>query len=351
MTYNMKTSDFDYNLPTKFIAQEPMRPRDHSKLLVLDRKTGQIEHKQFFEIVDHLGTGDVLVFNDTKVFRARLIGNLQKNTESTSNMRDGVEVFLLREEKGLWECLLRPGRKVRLGNVIDFGGMTGEVIAKRDDGIAEIKLSGSSSKQISFIDSHGQIPTPPYIEKIPDKLETYQTVYAKKRGSVAAPTAGFHFTEELINKLKDKGVAIEFITLHVGLGTFQSVKEDTFEEHAMHVEFAQINKSVATRINKAKREGRRIIACGTTTCRALEGVATKHNGKLAAYSGDVDIFIMPGFQFQVIDGLITNFHLPKSTLIALVSALTTRENILNAYEVAKREGYRFYSFGDAMVIV
>ncbi len=347
----MKTSDFDYNLPAKFIAQEPMRPRDHSKLLVLDRKTGKMKHKQFFEIIDHLESGDVLVFNDTKVFRARLIGNLLENEGSASSMRDGVEVFLLRENDGLWECLLRPGRKVRLGNIIDFGGMTGEVVAKRDDGIAEIKLSGTSRKQIFFIDSHGQIPTPPYIEKIPDKLETYQTVYAKKRGSVAAPTAGFHFTEELINKLKDKGVAIEFITLHVGLGTFQPVKEDTLEEHAIHVEFVEVSKSVATRINKAKHDGRRIIACGTTTCRALEGVAAKHDGKLAAYSGDVDIFIMPGFEFQIIDGLITNFHLPKSTLIALVSALSTRENILNAYRIAKREGYRFYSFGDAMMIV
>jgi len=324
---------FDYYLPSEQIAQKPVRPRDHSRLLVIDRKTGATVHKQFFEIADELRAGDVLVMNDTKVFKARL--------------RAGeIEVFLLRGEGREWSALLRPGRKARIGDTFDLGGLVAEVREKSEDGIATLQFDAGVPEVLAFTDAHGEIPVPPYVEKAPEKLEDYQTVYAKTVGSVAAPTAGFHFTPELIETLKAKGVQFEFVTLHVGIGTFRPVKTETLEEHEMHREFVSIDAETAARINAAKREGRRVIAVGTTTVRALEGSGVPKIG----FAGDVNLFITPGFDFKIIDGLITNFHLPKSTLLVLVSALAGREHILAAYEEAVRLGYRFFSFGDAMFI-
>jgi S-adenosylmethionine:tRNA ribosyltransferase-isomerase len=350
---------FDYHLPVEQIAQFPVEPRDSSKLLVLNRSTGDIEHRRFFEIVDYLRAGDVLVMNDTKVFKARLHGKVD-NKE--------IEVFLLRHksigvdceaipdlrinEFGLWGALLKPGRKVKIGDEIDFGELKATVVDKAEDGVVQLEFSVLPEEVLAFTDRHGEVPVPPYVKKIPNKLEIYQTVYARETGSVAAPTAGFHFTKELLQKIKDLGVQIEFVTLHVGIGTFRPVKTENLEEHEMHSELVEIKAEVAEHINQAKIEGRRIISVGTTTVRALEGVANLNKGKLpeSGFVGEVNIFITPGFKFNIIDALITNFHLPKSTLIVLVSALAGRERVLAAYEAAVKEGYRFYSFGDAMFI-
>ncbi len=335
---------FNYHLPPEQIAQEPVRPRDRSRLLVLDRKTGDRTHKTFFEIADELRAGDVLVMNDTKVFRARLEGEVKSQKSKVK-----VEVFLLRGEGTRWSALLRPGRKVKVGDAIEFPGTSvpfiATVVEKRADGTATLAFDVGVEEVIAFTDAHGEIPVPPYVEKAPERLEDYQTVYAKTVGSVAAPTAGFHFTPELIEALKAKGVQFEFVTLHVGIGTFRPVKTETLEEHEMHAEFVMIGAGTAGRIAAAKREGRRVIAVGTTTVRALEGGGIEE-GKL----GDVNLFITPGFEFRIIDGLITNFHLPKSTLLVLVSAFAGRESVLRAYEEAVRMGYRFFSFGDAMFI-
>lgn len=326
-------SMFDYRLPPERIAQEPIRPRDHSRLLVLDRETGQFAHKRFFEIEDELRAGDVLVMNDTKVFRARL--------------RAGdVEVFLLRGDGTRWEALLRPGRKVQVGDALDLGGLVARVEAKRGDGVATLSFDVGVEDVLAFTDAHGEIPVPPYVEKVPERPEDYQTVYAREVGSVAAPTAGFHFTPELMERLRNKGVQFEFVTLHVGIGTFRPVKSDTLEGHEMHAELVSIDAETSARIRAAKNEGRRVVAVGTTTVRALEGSGVPDGG----FSGDVNLFITPGFAFRVIDGLVTNFHLPKSTLLVLVSAFAGRERVLAAYEEAVRLGYRFFSFGDAMFI-
>jgi len=356
---------FDYYLPPEQIAQAPVEPRDLSRLLVLkpfnspkqarlaqglrlldwprSLRGGEIEHRRFFEIIDYLRPGDVLVMNDTKVFKARLRGKV-KELE--------VEVFLLCSSNKVWQALLRPGRKIKINDEIDFGELKAKVINKAEDGTARLGFSVSPEDVLSFTDCYGEIPVPPYIKQVPDKLETYQTIYARETGSVAAPTAGFHFTKELLKKIKRKGIEIEFVTLHIGLGTFRPVKSETLEEHKMHSELVEIKSEVARRINAAKKTGRRIIAVGTTTTRALEGVASTNNGVLPenGFFGEVNIFITPGFKFNIIDSLITNFHLPKSTLLVLVSALAGRENILRAYKEAIREGYRFYSFGDAMFI-
>ncbi|PJA45925.1 tRNA preQ1(34) S-adenosylmethionine ribosyltransferase-isomerase QueA [Candidatus Uhrbacteria bacterium CG_4_9_14_3_um_filter_50_9] len=335
----MRTDLFDYDLPEKLIAQYSVEPRDHSRLMVLDRETGRVEHKRFYEIVDELHEGDVLVMNNTKVFRARLRGGVGERK---------VEVFLLRERDGLWDVLMQPGRHVSVGDVVKIGDVRGEVVEKAD--VFRVKFDRPATDLVVFANAHGEIPIPPYVHEVPEHLDQYQTVYATEIGSVAAPTSGFHFTEELLERIRAKGVQIEYVTLHVGIGTFRPVKTDILEEHEMHAEFVAVSEKVAERINLAKQEGRRVIAVGTTTVRTLEGIAALHEGKLVGYSGDVNLFIKPGFEFHVIDALITNFHLPKSTLLVLVSAFVGREHVLSAYEQAVTETYRFFSFGDAMFV-
>lgn len=329
---------FDYDLPEHFIAQKSAEPRDHSKLMVLDRLTGQIQHQHFYDLEDFLKAGDVLVFNTSKVFKARFVDG-------------GVEMFVLRIFDQRAEVLLRPGKKFPPGSVVAFFDRAFTVEHKQVDGVASVYTGLSIHDMLAFCDDHGTVPTPPYVKASHQLDGDYQTVYAKEVGSVAAPTAGFHFTEELLEKIKAKGVQIEYVVLHVGIGTFRPVQVDTLEEHTMHSEWVSLPADVANRVNTAKSEGRRIIAVGTTTTRVLEGVATLHDGKIVGYEGDVNMFITPGYQFKVIDGLITNFHLPKSTLLVLVSALAGRENILAAYEEAKKNNYRFFSFGDGMLIL
>ena len=339
------TTDFDYDLPEEMIAQQPIEPRDQSKLLVLDRKDNGISHYHFYDLPEFLQAGDVLVFNDTKVFPARVQARMEGR---------GVEVFFLRDiGDKRWEVLLRPARKVSVAAQLDLGdGQMAAVQEKRANGVAVIQTSWTHEETLAFLATHGETPLPPYVKNTSITSERYQTVYAKTLGSVAAPTAGFHFTSELLEKIKAKGVHVEFLTLHVGLGTFKPIKSETLEEHVMHPEFVEIEKDVVGRINAAKQQGRRVIAVGTTSARALEGVALLHDGKLpdSGFVGEVNLFITPGFVFKVIDNLLTNFHLPKSTLLVLVSALAGRENILRAYEEAKANKYRFYSFGDAMFI-
>ncbi len=352
---------FDYELPQEYIAQAPMEPRDHSKLMVLDRSHASIEHKKFFDLVDYLRPGDVLVFNNTKVFKARLLGRIKKEKmgERENDGEEGkVEIFLLRERDGLWEVLMRPGKKVSVGSVIDVGTMHAlcmhaTVKEKHEDGTVLVDFGVSTDAVLAFCEAHGEVPIPPYVEKSEATTQNYQTVYAKETGAVAAPTAGLHFTEALLEKIKAKGVQIEFVTLHVGLGTFLPVKSATLEEHMMHAEFVRVDEATAERINLAKSEGRRVIAVGTTTVRTLEAVADLHlsaTSLLSPYTGDVNIFITPGYAFKIVDAMITNFHLPKSTLLALVSAFAGREFVLQAYEEAKKNDYRFYSFGDAMFL-
>lgn len=318
-----QVEQFNYILPKELIAQRSVEPRDHSRLLVLDRKTGERKHKRFFEVVDELKRGDMLVFNDTKVFRARL-------------KAEDIEIFLLCAHKdNIWEILVRPGQKVQVAKklCIERGDdkLFGEVLEKKSDGIVSMRFNLSSEKVIEFANAHGEISIPPYVRSQPKKLEDYQTIYAKKTGSVAAPTAGFHFTDHLMSELKSKGVQLEFVTLHVGLGTFRPMKTKTIEEHEMHGEFVSISQQTAERINQAKKEGRRVIAVGTTTVRTLEGI-TSTFGILKKFDGEVNLFIKPGFDFKIIDGLITNFHLPKSTLLVLVSVFAGREKILHAYK-------------------
>ncbi|MBU1705358.1 tRNA preQ1(34) S-adenosylmethionine ribosyltransferase-isomerase QueA [Patescibacteria group bacterium] len=343
----MSVKLFDYHLPPELIAQASVEPRDQSRLLVLEKQSGKREHKLFFEIIDELKAGDVLVMNMTKVFKARLRGHVGEKE---------VEVFLLREIKrekvgrvkgSEWKVLLKPGRLVSVGSKIQIGEMKAEVLEKTDT--VRIKIDADLDQVLAYADQHGEIPVPPYVKQVPDQLEKYQTVYAEQIGSVAAPTAGFHFTKELLSKIREKGVQIEFVTLHVGIGTFRPMKTETIEEHEMHAEFVRVDGEVARRINQAKEEGRRIIAVGTTSVRTLEGVADDE-GRLREFAGDVNLFIKPGYEFKIVDALITNFHLPKSTLLVLVSALAGRENIMAAYEEAVAKKYRFYSFGDAMLI-
>ncbi len=340
----MDLRDFNYELPEELIAQDPLEDRSSSRLMVLHKETGRIEHKIFKDIIDYLNPGDCLVINDTKVIPARLMG-VKEDTGAA------IEVLLLkRNADDVWECLVKPGKKARTGARIVFGEglLTGEIVDVIDDGNRMIKFHYEGIFE-EILDKLGQMPLPPYItHKLQDK-NRYQTVYAKNEGSAAAPTAGLHFTKELLERIKEKGVNVVSVTLHVGLGTFRPVKVDKIEEHHMHTETFNITKEAADTINRTKAAGGRVIAVGTTSCRTLESAAGD-DGVIPAKSGDTDIFIYPGYKFKAIDCLITNFHLPESTLIMLVSALAGRDNIMNAYETAVKERYRFFSFGDAMFI-
>ncbi|WP_040397229.1 tRNA preQ1(34) S-adenosylmethionine ribosyltransferase-isomerase QueA [Anaerococcus senegalensis] len=339
----MRTEDFDYNLPEELIAQHPADKRDFSRLMVVDRKTGQREDKHFYDIIDYLNEGDLLVMNDTRVIPARLFGHRPEKEEK-------IEVFLLENiEKDKWEVLVKPGKKMKIGTKCIFSDeLSLEVINIKEDGNRVVEFSYEGIFQ-EILDKLGNMPLPPYIkEKLKDK-ERYQTVYSKNPGSVAAPTAGLHFTKDLLKKIEDKGVKLAFITLNVGLGTFRPVKVDDVKNHKMHSEYYQISKETADLINETKKNNKRIISTGTTTTRTLESVFKK-NGQIKEDSGWTDIFIYPGFKFNVIDCQITNFHLPKSTLIMLVSALANKEIILDAYKDAVDKKYRFFSFGDAMFL-
>ena len=340
----MDLKDFNYDLPEELIAQDPLEDRSSSRLMVLHKDTGRIEHKIFRDIIDYLNPGDCLVINDTKVIPARLMG-IKEDTGAA------IEVLLLkRNADDVWECLVKPGKKARTGARIVFGEglLVGELVDVIEDGNRMIKFHYEGIFE-EILDKLGQMPLPPYItHKLQDK-NRYQTVYARNEGSAAAPTAGLHFTKELLEKIKEKGVNVVSITLHVGLGTFRPVKVDKIEEHHMHTETFNISKEAADTINRTRAAGGRVIAVGTTSCRTLESAAAD-DGTIPARSGDTDIFIYPGYKFKAIDCLITNFHLPESTLIMLVSALAGRDNIMNAYETAVKERYRFFSFGDAMFI-
>lgn len=340
----MQTKDFDYHLPEHLIAQTPLNERSSSRLLVMDRFNGEIEHKQFSSILDYLNKGDVLVVNDTKVIPARLIGS-KIETKAT------IELLLLKElGEDTWECLSRPFKRLHIGTKIEFGNslLVAEVIEKKSEGIVNVKFSYKGIF-LNILDKLGEMPLPPYIhEKLSDK-DRYQTVYAKNIGSAAAPTAGLHFTEALLESLKKKGVIIASVTLHVGLGTFRPVEVEDVTHHEMHSEYYQMNKETADILNSAKKENRRIIAVGTTSTRTLETIMKKY-GEFKECEGNTNIFIYPGYEFEAINGLITNFHLPKSTLVMLVSAFSKKEYILKAYKEAVELEYRFFSFGDAMFI-
>lgn len=336
--------DFYFDLPQELIAQDPLADRSASRLLVLDRETGKTEHKVFTDIVDYLHEGDCLVLNNTKVIPARLMGT---KTETGA----AIEVLLLKRHEGdIWETLVKPGKKAREGAVIRFGDglLTGKVIGVVDEGNRLIQFQYDGIFE-EVLDRLGEMPLPPYItHKLTDK-NRYQTVYAKYEGSAAAPTAGLHFTNELLDKVQDKGVRTAYVTLHVGLGTFRPVKEDNLQNHHMHSEFYQVTQEAADIINSTKQSGGKVVCVGTTSCRTIESAADEQ-GKVIAGSDNTEIFIYPGYRFKVLDNLITNFHLPESTLIMLVSALAGRENVLNAYKSAVQERYRFFSFGDAMYI-
>lgn len=341
----MDVNDFDFDLPQELIAQTPLADRTASRLLVLDSETGEVQHMQFRSIMDELEAGDVLVLNDTKVLPARLIGVKEETGAS-------IEVLLLKEIGGdEWETLVKPAKRVKPGTVITFGDgrLTAECTAVADHGGRTFKFSYEGIFY-ELLDALGKMPLPPYITETLEDQSRYQTVFAKERGSAAAPTAGLHFTEELLDELRAKGVAVEFITLHVGLGTFRPVSVDSIEDHEMHAEYYQVTEETADAINRAKERGGRVISVGTTSTRTLETIAGENDGKIAAGSGWTSIFIYPGYEFKAVDGLITNFHLPKSTLVMLVSALASRDNILHAYKQAVDEKYRFFSFGDAMFI-
>ncbi|MBR2797868.1 MAG: tRNA preQ1(34) S-adenosylmethionine ribosyltransferase-isomerase QueA [Clostridia bacterium] len=338
----MKLSDFMYDLPEERIAQTPVEPRDHSRLMVIHRDTGDIEHKHFYDIIDYLNPGDCLVINETKVIPARLYGERPTG--------GAVEVLLLKQlGPKRWETLVRPGRKLKPGAEVSFGDgrLKCRVMETTDVGgrIVEFECEGSFE---AALDALGEMPLPPYIhEKLADR-DRYQTVYAKQDGSAAAPTAGLHFTPQLMDRIRDKGVDIVPVLLHVGLGTFRPVKVENIEEHEMHSEYFEVTQDAADRVNAARQRGGRIIAVGTTSVRTLESAA--EDGRLVAKRGDTNIFIKPGYRFQLVDALITNFHLPGSTLIMLVSALWDRERVLAAYKTAVEDEYRFFSFGDAMLI-
>lgn len=340
----MKVDDFDYDLPEEYIAQTPLKDRSASRLLVLDKHTGEIEHKHFYDILDDLSDNDVLVLNDTKVFPSRIYGN-KVDTNAY------IEVLLLQEvEPNIWKALVKPARRVKIGTQISFKGglLKATCMDEKEDGerIFQMEYQGIF---LEILEEIGTMPLPPYIhEKLTDQ-NRYQTVYAKEYGSAAAPTAGLHFTKELLQKAVDKGVEIEYITLNVGLGTFRPVMVDTIEEHHMHSERYKMTQETATRLNEAKQKGKRIIGVGTTSTRTLESIIKKY-GKFVECCESTDIFIYPPYSFQAIDALITNFHLPKSTLIMLVSALAGKDNIMHAYQAAVKEKYRFFSFGDAMFI-
>lgn len=346
------TSLFDYPLPEERIAQMSVEPRDHSRLLVLDRAAGTWNHHHFYDIGQFLKPGDLLVVNETKVFKARLRGTVGRGAVSAPPQADTeIEIFLLRPDDNHWRALAKPGKKLSVGSTITFDdGRTCDVIAKQDDGTVTLNFSATSEDVLAWADRVGEIPIPPYVSTLPSSTEQYQTVYAKQTGSVAAPTAGFHFTPALMERLKTQGIRFATVTLHVGLGTFRPIKTDTLEEHEMHEEWIDVPAETQQLISDAKQRGGRVIAVGTTTVRALESSVT---------NGFTNIFITPGYRFKVIDGLITNFHLPKSSLIVLVSSFVAekqndpdkgREIVLNAYRDAIQHEYRFYSFGDAMLI-
>ena len=342
----MKKSDFYYNLPEELIAQTPVTPRDHSRLMVVDRKSGAITHRHFYNLCDILQKGDLLVMNDSRVLPARLYGEKIDNGTFIE--------FLLLEQKGdkLWEIICRPGKKAKVGTKFSFGGgkLLAEVVEVKPDGNRIVQFS-CDGNFYTVLDEIGQMPLPPYITKKLEDKERYQTVYSRELGSAAAPTAGLHFTKEMLQALREKGVETAFVTLHVGLGTFRPVKEDDVLQHKMHSEHYYLPQETVDKILQTKQNGGRVIAVGTTSCRTLEAVATEHDGKLVAADGYTDIFIYPGYQFKVLDGLVTNFHLPESTLIMLVSALLGYEKTMHAYDVAVKERYRFFSFGDAMCIL
>ncbi len=339
----MKKSDFYFDLPEELIAQTPLERRDASRLLHLDKATGALEHRHFYDLPEYLRAGDCLVLNDSRVLPARLIGSRPSG--------GAVELVLLRDlGDGRWECLSRPGRKTRPGQELLFGAgelrATVEAVAEGGNRIVQFHYEGIF---LEVLERLGKMPLPPYIKAELADSERYQTVYSREPGSAAAPTAGLHFTEALLEQIRAKGVKVCFVTLHVGLGTFRPVKEEEIEDHPMHAEFCIVPEKTARIINETKAAGGRVVAVGTTSCRTLESFA-KQDGTLEPSSGWTDIFIYPGYRFKCIDALVTNFHLPESTLIMLVSALAGRENILNAYAVAVRERYRFFSFGDAMMI-
>ena len=338
----MKTDDFDYNLDESLIAQTPLDKRDYSRLMLVDKKTGFFKHDHFYNIINYLNKGDVLVLNNTRVIPARIIGE----KESTGAV---IELLLLEDLGDTWECLVKPARRIKPGDVISFGGiLKAECTLEKDEGIKYFKLIYDGIL-LEILEELGTMPLPPYIHEKLENPERYQTVYSKISGSAAAPTAGLHFTKELLKKIEKKGIEILYVTLHVGLGTFRPVKVDNVLEHKMHSEYYDMSSDVAEKLNKARKEGRKIIAVGTTTTRVLETVVHKYN-EFKPCSGHTDIFIYPGFEFKGIDSLITNFHLPKSTLVMLVSALAGKENILDAYKIATEEKYRFFSFGDSMMI-
>lgn len=339
----MKTDDFDYYLPEELIAQTPLKDRSASKLMVVDKKTGKIKHEKFQNITNYLHKGDVLVLNNTKVIPARLIG-LKEETNAT------IELLLLKEiENDTWECLVKPARRIKVGTIVKIQDkLKCECIKCLDEGICHFKMIYDGIL-LEILEELGTMPLPPYIkEKLKDQ-NRYQTVYAKQSGSAAAPTAGLHFTKEILKELKEKGVIICYITLHVGLGTFRPVKVDDVKKHQMHSEYYEIDKETCDILNKAKQDKRKIISVGTTTTRTLESVMTKYN-KFIPTKEETNIFIYPGYKFKAIDTQITNFHLPKSTLIMLVSAFATKEIILNAYKEAVKNKYRFFSFGDSMIL-
>lgn len=339
----MKTEDFYYDLPEELIAQHPLKNRSDSRLMLLNKDNGEIEHKHFYDIINYLNPGDVLVLNNTKVMPARLFGHRENKDEK-------IEVLLLKQkEDDIWECLTKPGKKTKIGSKIIFSDkLKAEVVDISEDGSRYIKFFYNGIFN-EILDELGEMPLPPYIkEKLEDKSR-YQTIYSKVEGSAAAPTAGLHFTEKLLKEIKNKGIDIVYLTLHIGLGTFRPVKADRIEDHQMHSEYYILNEDAAKRINKARENGNRVIAVGTTSVRTLESIAS-NDGKLSEKSGWTDIFIYPGYKFKAVDALITNFHLPESTLVMLVSAFASKEKILNAYNEAIKEKYRFFSFGDAMFI-
>jgi S-adenosylmethionine:tRNA ribosyltransferase-isomerase len=340
----LRVEDFDYYLPEELIAQTPLLKRDESRLMVLDKESGEVTHKKFYDVIDYLNEGDTLVLNNTKVLPARLIG-VKEETNAV------IEILLLKNIEGdKWECLVKPARRIKEGTIVSFGDglLKAKCCGVFDDGIRHFELIYEGIL-MELLEKLGTMPLPPYIHEKLEDQSRYQTVYAKEVGSAAAPTAGLHFTEELLQKIKDKGINIAYVTLHVGLGTFRPVSVDVIEEHEMHSEFYSMSGDVAELLNKTKKNGKKIIAVGTTSTRTLETIASLY-GEFRECSGWTNIFIYPGYQFKAIDSLITNFHLPKSTLVMLVSTLAGRENILNAYNIAVKEKYRFFSFGDAMLI-
>lgn len=341
----MNVEEFDYDLPESLIAQTPLKDRDQSRLLVLGRNSGNIEHKHFKDVIDYLETGDTLVLNDTRVMPARLFG-LKEETGAKVEM-----LMLTRIENNDWEVLLKPAKRIKVGNKLSFGEgkIIAECIEELDQGgrIMRLHYEGILEERLNEL---GEMPLPPYIKERLDDPDRYQTVYAKESGSAAAPTAGLHFTDELLDEIRAKGINIAFITLHVGLGTFRPVSVEDINDHEMHSEYYQMTQETADLLNQTKKEGHRIISVGTTSTRTLETIRRDYN-EFVAVSGWTDIFIYPGFTYKAIDGLITNFHLPKSTLVMLVSAFSSRENILSAYKEAVKLEYRFFSFGDAMLII